>query len=96
MLSKAKSIPFRVLYLDLLTREIPVGLPPHSSNTTNKFPLGFSHDRGTWYLKFTSSRSILMQVEGKKKYHISSNMLRFVRLCDPMEQQQHTQCIPAE
>lgn len=25
--------------------------PPYSSSTTSRFPLGFSHDRGTWYLQ---------------------------------------------
>lgn len=40
-----------MLSTSLLTKNIPFGSPPHSSNTTNKLPVGFSHDRGTWYLK---------------------------------------------
>lgn len=36
-------------YAVLLSKEILVGSPPHSSNTTNRLPLGFSHERGTWY-----------------------------------------------
>lgn len=39
-------------YAVLLTKEILVGSPPHSSNTTNRLPLGFSQERGTWYLIF--------------------------------------------
>ena len=40
------------IFLDvLLTREIPLGSPPHSSSTTIRFADGFSHERGTWYLK---------------------------------------------
>lgn len=35
-----------VLQAVLVAKEIPVGSPPHSSNTTNRFPVGFSHDRG--------------------------------------------------
>lgn len=39
----------------LATKEILVGSPPHSSNTTNEFPLGcFNHEQGTWYLKTTA------------------------------------------
>lgn len=38
------------LSTSLLTRWIPFGSPPHSSNTTNRFPVGFNQERGTWYL----------------------------------------------
>lgn len=43
----------------LLTREIPVGSPPCSSNTTNRFPFGCSHERGTWYLILLGSLNLL-------------------------------------
>lgn len=55
---KKKKIIVVAVYVVLLSKEIQCGSPPHSSNTTNRFPLGFSHERGTWYLRVTSSLSL--------------------------------------
>ena len=33
----------------------PARSPPYSSSTTSRFPLGFSHDRGTWYHRWEGS-----------------------------------------
>lgn len=49
----AKNALTNNVYIVLLTKEIPLGSPPHSSNTTNRFPFDFSHERGTWYLGLT-------------------------------------------
>jgi hypothetical protein len=48
-------ISAQTLAVVLLTKEIPVGSPPHSSNTAKRFPLGLSHERGTWYLRLIAS-----------------------------------------
>ena len=44
-------ISAHTLSISLLTKNIPFGSPANSSKTTSKFPVGFSHERGTWYLK---------------------------------------------
>lgn len=38
------------LPVSLVAKDSCVGSPPVSSNNTRVFPLGCSHDRGTWYL----------------------------------------------
>jgi hypothetical protein len=38
-----------------VARLTPARSPPYSSSTTSRFPLGFSHDRGTWYLQRNAS-----------------------------------------
>lgn len=48
------NISAQTLSISLLTRDIPFGSPPHSSKTTNKFPVGYNHERGMWYLKSLS------------------------------------------
>lgn len=40
----------QILLISFFIKEIQFGSPPISSNTTIKFPAGFSQDRGTWYL----------------------------------------------
>jgi hypothetical protein len=35
----------------LVASATPARSPPYSSSSTSRLPLGFSHDRGTWYLK---------------------------------------------
>jgi hypothetical protein len=48
-----------LVYVVLLPKEIPLGSPPHSSNTTIKFPFGYSQERGTWYLELRILSEIL-------------------------------------
>lgn len=56
----------QTLSISLWTREIPFGSPPHSSKTTNKFPVGYNHERGMWYLKS------LGYDELSQRFHFSS------------------------
>lgn len=56
MLLACSCVIHLVLQAVLLTKEIPLGLPPHSSKITNWFPVGFSHERGRWYLKQTHQK----------------------------------------
>jgi hypothetical protein len=46
----------------LFTREIPLGSPPHSSSTMTRLLVGFSHERGTWYLKTKIKFKPLIQI----------------------------------
>lgn len=52
-------ISAQTLVSDLFTREILVGSPPSSSKSTSRFWVGFSQERGRWYLeKIVTSVSI--------------------------------------
>jgi hypothetical protein len=42
-----------IYHVVLVINLTPDRSPPNSSSITSKFALGFSHDRGTWYLDFT-------------------------------------------
>lgn len=53
---KAQALP-----VVLLTNEIPVGSPPHSSNTTKRFAVGYSQELGTWYLKYIINHQFKVQ-----------------------------------
>lgn len=53
------NISEQTLSISLLTREMPFGSPPHSSKTTNKFPVGYNHDRGMWYHLCEASPQLL-------------------------------------
>lgn len=48
---------FVIYFTDLFTTETLDTSPPSSSKSTNKFPLGFNHDRGTWYLQKTNTKT---------------------------------------
>lgn len=55
----------------LLTKEILVGSPPHSSKMTRRFPVGFSHEIGTWYLWMNWQRLHYYQSRKKRKIKCS-------------------------
>lgn len=46
----------QIFVTDLFTSLILDASPPISSKNTNRFLVGFNHDRGTWYLKTCNIR----------------------------------------
>ncbi|CAH2077910.1 unnamed protein product [Thlaspi arvense] len=47
--------------------EIPLGSPPNSSSTIIRFPDGFTHERGTWYLKTPKKSTLCIRFSLRKK-----------------------------
>jgi hypothetical protein len=64
----------RVIYhVVLVASATPVRSPPYSSSTTSRLPLGFSHDRGTWYLKtyaLEEIENVLVHFACSRAYHL--------------------------